>query len=268
MHLVFQQVVNMHLTIHKQNMHTLHTRVYQLTRRMHTIQDMEEVVFHVLKSVTKPFRAGESYSISTTGTMASMHRVQLGAEVTSLGIRDSTYNMSVAFPSSLAASLSLPRASNVDVAIHVFQQAPIIADMVPMTPLVGVTLSRSDSAEVLNVSGLPDGINVTLPLTVRASDHQNLGYECMYWNGMGYSTEGCVATGVKTATSVQCRCNHLTTFVARVRHAAACICLCSLFVCSSYPHPTCEQILSIFALQYNIRISCMFFAMPSTFFFC
>jgi hypothetical protein len=178
---------------------------------------MEEVVLQVLKSISKPFRAGESHTMSSPNTAASIHRVILGAKAVSLGTLNPSYNASVVFPSSLASTLLLPGATTVDVGIHVFQHAPIIADVVPMTPLVSVQLSQSVSGTALNASGLPDGINITLPLTRKVNNYHDLEYECMYWNGSGYSSGGCAATGFKTATSVQCSCNHLTTFIARVR---------------------------------------------------
>jgi hypothetical protein len=195
---------------------------------------MENVGFQVLKSISQPFRVGESHSMSTPGIMAaSMHRVLLGANAMSLSTHSTTHNASVVFPSSLASSLLLPSASNVDVAIHVFQHAPIIAGTVPVTPLVSVQMALSASGAALNVSNLPDGIYITLPLTAKIFNHQALEYECMYWNGTGYGTHGCVATGLKTATSVQCACNHLTTFVARVR-ICMCVCVFMLALCFSF----------------------------------
>jgi hypothetical protein len=122
--------------------------------------------------------------------------------------------------------LLLPSPSSVDVAIHVFQHAPVTTDIFPLTPLVGVTLSHSDSAVALDVSGLSEGVNFTLPLLARVAEYADVQYECLSWNGTAYSNEGCVATGVKTQMSVQCNCSHLNTILARVRNPCSELCMC------------------------------------------
>ncbi len=182
---------------------------------------MEEVVFKALKSVTQPFRVGESFTFETMSSIVSMYRIRLAdTQTTTLQqTRNSSQSASVALPSTLLSELDMPTSSSsaIDIIMHVFQNAPVLWGVEPATPLVGVTMSLSGSTHVLNVSGLSHRINITLPLTAHVSNDADLRYECLYWNGSGYSTEGCSATGVWTAASVQCSCNHLTTFVARVR---------------------------------------------------
>lgn len=177
---------------------------------------METVVVQMLKGITNIFRVGESHTIRASGAAVSLHHVQLGPETRSLAIRSSTYEASVLFPSSFASTVLLPGSTDVAVAIHVFQHAPIIGGVMPVTPLVGVKLLQSSHGVLLNVSNVPERINITLPLTTRVRDYQKLEYECMHWNGTGYSSAGCVATGVRTATTVQCACTHFATFIARV----------------------------------------------------
>jgi hypothetical protein len=223
----------------------IHLHTHTNTQLPH-LQDVEQVVLKVLKSITQQFRPGESYAINTHTSTTSMHRVRLTTQETSLHTSDSdseqSRNATVVFPATLAASLSLPSTSSVDAVIHVSQNAPIVEGVVPGTPLVGVTISQSGSASALNVSRLSATINITLPLSASVANYRDMEYECMYWNGSVYSTYGCYATGVTTATSVQCACNHLTTFVARVS-----ICVC---MCVSYHLTTFVARVSIYVCMY------------------
>jgi hypothetical protein len=204
----------------------------------------------VLKSVTSMFVAGESATIKSDGTATSMYRMGMGTDQSLARILGPAGNSSVVFPASLASELSLSSSTNVDVVIHVSQHAPTIAGVVPVTPLVGVTLSRADSSYVLNVSGLSQGINITLPVTASVPAYRDGlafsgKYVCMYWNGSAYSTHGCHAADDQVAGQVKCTCNHLTAFVAQVMctvcmhvcqhmHILGCVCVCvcvCMYVC-------------------------------------
>jgi hypothetical protein len=203
-----------------------HTYAYTYTY-VHTyihayMQNVEQVMVRVLKSTTDKFVAGESATITSDGTATSMYRINMGTDQSLGRILGPAGNSSVMFPASLASELSLSSGANVDVVIHVSQHAPTIGGVVPVTPLVGVTLSRADASGVLAVQGLSQGINITLPVNVssvpayRGDLVFSGNYVCMYWNGSVYSTLGCRAADDQVAGQVKCTCNHLTTIVAAV----------------------------------------------------
>jgi hypothetical protein len=219
----------------------MHKHTYTHT---HTNQNLGQVMTKVLKSTTRTFVAGESSSLKTGGTTASMYRVHLATSAIALTTPAATTTTttqavpasSAVFPANLAAQLSLSSAVNVDVVIHASVQAPIIAGVVPVTPLVGLTLSRADSTGTLNVSGLSQGINITLPVTATSVPAYRDGlvfsgkYECMYWNGEVYSTQGCRAADDQVPGLVKCTCTHLTEFIAQVIHLCVFV---YMYVCTS-----------------------------------
>ncbi len=97
--------------------------------------------------------------------------------------------------------------------------APSIGDVVPKTPLVSLTLSRSTANEALAVSGLAQGISITLPITDQSlappAGQVFAGYySCVFWDGTAYSSAGCTSSRTAAAGTAQCTCNHLTAFAA------------------------------------------------------
>jgi hypothetical protein len=214
-------------------------------------QDMERALLDVMKSVTQPFAVGEQSTLNANETSAAMYRMQLGTSQVSLQLSMMNRGVSVTLPGTLAARLSLDSTTVVDAALHASLYAPIFLDasteIIPVTPIVGVTLAQASPSTRLTVSGLSERINISLPIISSAlPSYKGLvwsgQYRCMSFNGSSYRATGCTTLSHTSASdSVKCACNHLSTFIAHVgdplplytcAHTAP-ICIITCLVCTS-----------------------------------
>jgi hypothetical protein len=189
------------------------------------VQDTEASLFKVSKSLSKPLTPGESQTISTNSSTAKVVCMQLPTSsayelhVSHTNQQQQNAGASFVLPASLSTSLSIDT-SVLDMAVYMSSGvAPVIGNVVPVSPFVSLTLSRSADTNALEVRDLPQGINITLPIS-----NQSLApppgqvfagyYRCVYWNGSAYSHVGCTSVKLAAPGTAQCTCNHLTGFAA------------------------------------------------------
>jgi hypothetical protein len=185
---------------------------------------MERAFLDVMNHMTEPFAVGEQLTLNANGTSAAMYRMQLGASQVALQLSMMNHCISVTLPGTLAARLSLDSTTVVDASLHASQCAPIFVDasieIIPVTPIVGVTLAKASQSTKLTVSGLSERINITLPI-ISSIPQSYKGlvwsgqYRCMSFNGSSYSATGCTTLS-QSSDSVKCACSHLSTFIAHV----------------------------------------------------
>jgi hypothetical protein len=207
--------------------------MHMLTRTFSRTQDIETTMLSVLRSIAKPFALGEREAVGAGNTTAAMYRTQLLGARIPLIVNASGHSASAVLPASLASSLSLDSNTVVDAVMHVSSNAPLMmdtgGDSLLVTPLVGVTLTKQGTSEELKVSGLPesDPVVITLPITQDIPPFYNgimwrKDLACMYFNGTGYSSEGCTTTPALSQGVVHCSCSHLTQFVVKVSMKDSC----------------------------------------------
>jgi hypothetical protein len=221
-------------------------------------------VFDVMRSVTQPFAVGERSTLNANGTSAAMYRMQLGTTQVSLQLSMANHAVSVTLPRTLAATMSLDSTTVVDAALRASEYAPTFVhgstDIIPVTPLVGVTLAQASPSAKLTVSGLSERINISLPIISSVpSSYKGLvwsgHFACMSFNGSSYSAAGCTTLS-QTASSVKCACTHLSAFIAHVRDPLplyiyvcvcmyVCVCVCLYTVYNIHTATTCMKICPV-----------------------
>jgi hypothetical protein len=200
--------------------------MHLMTHTFSCTQDIETTMLSVLRSIAKPFALGEREAVGAGNTTTLFARTQLMTRIP-LIVNASGHSAAAVLPASLASSLSLDSNTVVDAVMHVSSNAPLMmdtsGDSLPVTPLVGVTLSKQATSEELKVTGLPesDPVVITLPITQDIPAFYNgikwqRDLVCMFFNGTQYSSEGCTTTPVLFEGVVHCSCSHLTSFVVKV----------------------------------------------------
>jgi hypothetical protein len=211
----------------------------------HAMGLFEPALFNLMKIYTRDLVVDEDSRVIKSGDFGrhSVTRLSLADAVSRPQILSDAKSRtaSVSIPRELGKEMVLAPNVIVDVHVNTHAVAPAIGAWkpnasIPVSPLVGVTLSREDDVTPLHIANLRKGnFSITIPLDVASGSRIEkvdgtflLGVtcdvlgkcqvwrplECLFWDGAKreYSGYGCrlIGAGLQSAT---CSCNHLSLFI-------------------------------------------------------
>ena len=170
---------------------------------------VEGGMVHMVREATEGLVPGQQLKMRANASEALVGRYRFDTRQWAAGVLNSG-SAPAAYSLPAAVDRKLSEASgDVRVLFSAFSEAPMIGGVIPVSPLVTLSLSQNDAPLV--ISDLSEPINVSVPFD---ADRLGAGNEafCVFVNGSGYSSAG-VETVADVAGKVTCRTTHLTSFV-------------------------------------------------------